>query len=85
MNRAAVIALRALVRGYQLLVRPVLPPACRFEPSCSEYCLQALAAYGALRGTALALGRIGRCHPWHRGGHDPLPDPEIRHRGARGA
>jgi putative membrane protein insertion efficiency factor len=62
-----------LVRGYQLVVRPLLPPACRFEPSCSEYARQALLARGLVRGLALTLGRLCRCHPWHRGGYDPPP------------
>ncbi len=65
----------ALVRGYQLLLSPLLPPACRFEPSCSEYYRQALRSHGVLRATGLALGRLGRCHPWHEGGEDPPPPP----------
>jgi putative membrane protein insertion efficiency factor len=67
--RAAVAA----VRGYQLILRPLLPAACRFAPSCSEYCRQAIAAHGLLRGVGLALQRVGRCHPWHPGGYDPPP------------
>lgn len=65
--------LRVLVRGYQLLVAPILPPACRFEPSCSRYAMEALAAHGALKGGWLTLRRLGRCHPWGGSGYDPVP------------
>ena len=65
--------LMALVRGYQLLVSPLLPPACRFEPSCSRYALEALQVHGALWGTWLALLRVLKCHPFHSGGYDPVP------------
>ena len=66
-------ALRAVVRGYQWLLRPLLPPACRFHPSCSEYADEALARYGALRGGWLAAHRVCRCGPWQAGGYDPVP------------
>jgi uncharacterized protein len=62
-----------LIRGYQLLISPLLPPACRFYPSCSSYALGAIAGHGILRGGWLALARIARCHPWHPGGVDPVP------------
>jgi putative membrane protein insertion efficiency factor len=63
----------AVVRGYQLAIRPLLPAACRFEPSCSQYARLALAEHGFLRGTWLTVKRIGRCHPFHPGGYDPPP------------
>jgi hypothetical protein len=63
----------ALVRAYQLLLRPALPSVCRFEPSCSAYARQALAAHGLGRGLGLALWRVLRCHPFHPGGYDPPP------------
>ncbi len=59
------------VRGYQLLLRPILPPACRFTPSCSEYFILAVRKYGPIRGAWRGVRRIGRCHPWHPGGYDP--------------
>ena len=59
-----------LVRGYQLLLRPILPPACRFHPSCSEYFILAVRKHGPLRGAWKGLCRIGRCHPWNAGGID---------------
>ena len=65
--------LRLLVRAYQLTVSRLLPPACRFHPSCSQYAAQALGRHGALRGTALTVKRLLRCHPWHPGGVDPVP------------
>jgi putative membrane protein insertion efficiency factor len=70
--------MRGLVRGYQVVVRPLLPPACRFQPSCSEYYRQALMNVGLRRATWLAARRIGRCHPWHEGGYDPPPGARIR-------
>ncbi len=65
--------LRALLRGYRYFLSPLLPPACRFHPSCSAYAEQALQEYGALRGGWLAARRVCRCGPWHPGGVDPLP------------
>lgn len=65
--------LRILIRGYQLIVSPWLGPRCRFHPSCSNYALEALEVHGALRGSWLAMRRIGRCHPFHPGGIDPVP------------
>lgn len=62
-----------LVRGYQLLISPFVPPSCRFHPTCSHYTIEALHKHGAVKGLWLALRRIARCHPWHPGGHDPVP------------
>lgn len=62
-----------LIRAYRLLLSPLLPPACRFAPSCSEYSLEAVSRHGVLRGSYLAIRRIGRCHPLHSGGFDPVP------------
>jgi uncharacterized protein len=61
------------VRLYRLLLSPWLGNACRFEPTCSAYAIGALERHGALAGSAMLLGRIGRCHPWCAGGHDPVP------------
>jgi putative membrane protein insertion efficiency factor len=63
-----------LVRGYRLLLKPWLGSACRFEPTCSAYTLQALQQHGAVRGTLLGGWRLLRCHPWCDGGCDPVPD-----------
>ncbi|HEU4680422.1 MAG TPA: membrane protein insertion efficiency factor YidD [Gemmatimonadales bacterium] len=65
--------LASLIRGYQLVISPGLPPSCRFTPSCSQYALEAVTRYGALKGTWLAARRLVRCHPFHPGGFDPVP------------
>ncbi|MEQ1439212.1 membrane protein insertion efficiency factor YidD [Fontimonas sp. SYSU GA230001] len=67
--------LRALIRGYQLLLSPLLGPRCRFYPSCSQYAIEAVERHGALRGAALAARRLLRCHPLNPGGYDPVPPP----------
>ncbi len=67
--------LRGLVRAYRYFISPILGPSCRFHPSCSEYAEEALAQYGALRGSWLVARRICRCGPWHPGGFDPVPEP----------
>ena len=62
-----------LVRLYQRFISPLLPPSCRFFPSCSEYARLALLRHGPGRGTILAITRVSRCHPFHPGGYDPVP------------
>ncbi len=71
-------ALRGLIRAYQLLVAPILPPSCRYYPSCSHYALEAVARHGASRGATLALRRLLRCHPWGGSGYDPVPSEPGR-------
>lgn len=61
------------LRGYRLFVSPLLPRACRFYPSCSEYAEEAVARHGAWRGSLLAARRVCRCGPWNPGGYDPVP------------
>jgi len=61
------------VRIYQVLLSPMLPAACRYQPSCSAYAIEAVERYGALRGGWMAAKRIGRCHPFRPGGYDPVP------------
>jgi len=63
----------ALIRAYQYVLRPLVPPACRFVPSCSEYARMAVLSHGVVRGGWMTIRRLGRCHAWHPGGYDPVP------------
>ena len=67
-----------LIRGYRYAISPLFGQHCRFHPSCSAYALAALESHGLARGGWLALRRLGRCHPWHPGGFDPVPDDHAR-------
>jgi uncharacterized protein len=64
----------ALLRGYKRFVSPLMPPACRFYPTCSEYAAQAIAKHGVLRGGIMAAKRLVKCNPLHPGGVDPVPE-----------
>ena len=68
----------ALVKSYRLLLSPWVGSACRFEPTCSAYSLQALQTHGAAKGSYLTLRRLVRCHPWCAGGHDPVPQADSQ-------
>jgi hypothetical protein len=69
MRRVAML----MIRGYQKFISPFFPPSCRFEPTCSTYGYEAIEKYGIIKGGWMALRRILRCHPWNRGGYDPVP------------
>ena len=76
-------AMLAFLRGYKWAISPLLPPSCRYVPTCSEYAAEAVEHYGALRGSAMAIWRVLRCHPFVRGGYDPVPISRVRMASAR--
>ena len=73
MSLGSSVALR-LIQGYRLAISPLLPPSCRYAPTCSEYCYDAIVEHGLLRGGWLGIKRVARCHPFHPGGADPVPE-----------
>lgn len=79
MNSISQNVVLALLRAYRWAVSPMLPPACRYVPTCSEYAMEAVERYGALRGSAMAVWRVLRCHPFTRGGVDPVMKSSCSH------
>jgi len=63
-----------LIKAYQVLISPLMGANCRYQPTCSHYALEAIERFGIIQGGWLAIKRISRCHPWHEGGYDPVPD-----------
>ena len=76
-GKPVTLVLQSLVRGYQLLISPILPGSCRFYPTCSSYAMDALGHHGPLKGGWLALRRIARCHPWGGSQFDPVPGSDL--------
>lgn len=72
MNQRAASFVLCLLRGYKWALSPLLPPACRYVPTCSDYAVEAVDRYGVLRGSLMAMGRVLRCHPFVQGGYDPV-------------
>jgi putative membrane protein insertion efficiency factor len=66
-----------LLRAYRFAISPLYGQVCRYHPSCSAYALEAVTVHGSLRGSWLAVRRVGRCHPWAAGGYDPVPPPKA--------
>lgn len=75
-----------LIKGYRMFISPLFPPTCRFQPTCSMYAIQAIERFGVFRGGWMATRRILRCHPFHPGGYDPVPEVGDRccHHGGSG-
>ena len=69
----------ALLRGYQLFISPLLGARCRFQPTCSHYMIESIGRFGVMRGVWLGIKRLSRCHPWHEGGLDPVPELKKKH------
>lgn len=73
LQQGLIYILVGLIRGYQIFLSPLKPRSCRFYPTCSAYALEAVQKYGPFKGSYLAIKRILKCHPYHKGGYDPLP------------
>ena len=84
LQRLSVLVLQVLIRVYQLLLSPLLPPSCRYLPSCSDYAVEAIGRHGAIVGVGLAARRLARCHPWGSSGYDPVPEPRGSRRAVPG-
>ncbi len=74
MKRILIAPFVLIIRFYQIVISPITPASCRFQPTCSHYSLEALRIHGLFRGGWIALKRIGRCHPWGGSGYDPVPE-----------
>ncbi|NMB99966.1 MAG: membrane protein insertion efficiency factor YidD [Thermoanaerobaculaceae bacterium] len=68
----------SLIKFYKVALSPILPPSCRFYPTCSEYAYQAISVFGVFKGSILAIKRILRCHPFCDGGYDPIPQKDVK-------
>jgi hypothetical protein len=77
MNNTLKAVVLSLLRGYKWLISPMLVPACRYTPTCSEYAMEAVDRYGAARGGWMTIRRLLRCHPFVKGGYDPVVGPEL--------
>ena len=80
LNKVATFPLLILIRGYQLIISPLLGSNCRFMPTCSEYAMESLRSYGLIKGSYLTVKRIGKCHPWGGHGYDPIPTKKVENK-----
>ena len=80
LNKVATFPLLILIRGYQLIISPLLGSNCRFMPTCSEYAMESLRSYGSIKGSYLTIKRIGKCHPWGGHGYDPIPTKKVENK-----
>ena len=80
LNKVATFPLLVLIRGYQLIISPLLGSNCRFMPTCSEYAMESLRSHGLIRGCYLTIKRVGKCHPWGGHGYDPIPTKKVENK-----
>ena len=80
LNKVATFPLLILIRGYQLIISPLLGSNCRFMPTCSEYAIESLRSHGLIKGIYLTVKRIGKCHPWGGHGYDPIPTKKVENK-----
>ena len=80
LNKVATFPLLVLIRGYQLMISPLLGSNCRFMPTCSEYAMESLKSHGLIKGSYLTIKRIGKCHPWGGHGYDPIPTKKVENK-----
>ena len=80
LNKVATFPLLILIRGYQLIISPLLGSNCRFMPTCSEYAMESLRSHGLIKGSYLTIKRIGKCHPWGGHGYDPIPTKKVENK-----
>ena len=80
LNKVAIFPLLILIRGYQLIISPLLGSNCRFMPTCSEYAMESLRSHGLIKGSYLTIKRIGKCHPWGSHGYDPIPTKKVENK-----
>jgi|TARA_B100000003_G_scaffold70005_1_gene62749 putative membrane protein insertion efficiency factor len=80
LNKVATFPLLLLIRGYQLIISPLLGSNCRFMPTCSEYAMESLRSHGLIKGSYLTIKRIGKCHPWGSHGYDPIPTKKVENK-----
>ena len=80
LNKVATFPLLLLIRGYQLIISPLLGSNCRFMPTCSDYAMESLRSHGLIKGIYLTVKRIGKCHPWGGHGYDPIPTKKVENK-----
>ena len=80
LNKVSTFPLLLLIRGYQLIISPLLGSNCRFMPTCSEYAMESLRSHGLIKGSYLTIKRIGKCHPWGGHGYDPIPTKKVENK-----
>ena len=80
LNKVATFPLLILIRGYKLIISPLLGSNCRFMPTCSEYAMESLRSYGLIKGSYLTIKRIGKCHPWGGHGYDRIPTKKVENK-----